>query len=128
MLIPKITGTMIRAGRVFAHLSQDQLAATGIQSRQRNPVAAAQPTATGRFQSEETLSPMMRTVAHFIPFAALAGGILILVMPRHRDLSNLGRLGRAKQHLISFADNRARQRPRQWQGGPIAIDSLALTG
>ena len=27
MLIPKITGTMIRAGRVFAHLSQDQLAA-----------------------------------------------------------------------------------------------------
>ena len=71
---------------------------------------------------------MMRTVAHFIPFAALAGGILILVMPRHRDLSNLGRLGRAKQHLISSADNRARQRPRQWQGGPIAIDSLALTG
>jgi hypothetical protein len=69
---------------------------------------------------------MMRTVAHFIPFAALAGGILILVMPRHRDLSNPG--GRAKQHLISSADNRARQRPRQWQGGPIAIDSLALTG
>jgi hypothetical protein len=27
MLLPKITGTMIRAGRVFAHLSQDQLAA-----------------------------------------------------------------------------------------------------
>jgi hypothetical protein len=27
MLVPKITGTMIRAGRVFAHLSQDQLAA-----------------------------------------------------------------------------------------------------
>jgi transcriptional regulator with XRE-family HTH domain len=27
MLIPKITGTMIRAGRVFARLSQDQLAA-----------------------------------------------------------------------------------------------------
>jgi DNA-binding transcriptional regulator YiaG len=26
MLLPKITGTMIRAGRVFAHLSQDQLA------------------------------------------------------------------------------------------------------
>ena len=26
MLIPKITGTMIRAGRVFAHLSQDELA------------------------------------------------------------------------------------------------------
>jgi hypothetical protein len=44
MLLPKITGTMIRAGRVFVHLSQDPLAATGIQSRQRNPVAAAQPT------------------------------------------------------------------------------------
>ena len=27
MLIPKITGTMIRAGRVFTHLSQGQLAA-----------------------------------------------------------------------------------------------------
>jgi transcriptional regulator with XRE-family HTH domain len=27
MLIPKITGTMIRAGRIFTHLSQDQLAA-----------------------------------------------------------------------------------------------------
>jgi hypothetical protein len=27
MLLPKITGTMIRAGRVFAHLSQEQLAA-----------------------------------------------------------------------------------------------------
>ena len=26
MLLPKITGTMLRAGRVFAHLSQDQLA------------------------------------------------------------------------------------------------------
>jgi DNA-binding transcriptional regulator YiaG len=26
MLLPKITGTMIRAGRDFAHLSQDQLA------------------------------------------------------------------------------------------------------
>jgi Protein of unknown function (DUF3096) len=25
---------------------------------------------------------MMRTVAHFLPFAALAGGILILLMPR----------------------------------------------
>jgi len=27
MLLPRITGTMLRAGRVFAHLSQDQLAA-----------------------------------------------------------------------------------------------------
>jgi hypothetical protein len=27
MLMPKITGTKILAGRVFAHLSQDQLAA-----------------------------------------------------------------------------------------------------
>ena len=27
MLLPKITGTMIRAGRVFGHLSQNQLAA-----------------------------------------------------------------------------------------------------
>jgi hypothetical protein len=25
---------------------------------------------------------MMRTIAHFMPFAALAGGILILLMPR----------------------------------------------
>src|SRR5262249_60586172 len=25
---------------------------------------------------------MMRTVAHFLPFAALAGGVLILLMPR----------------------------------------------
>jgi hypothetical protein len=27
MLLPRITGTMIRAGRVFAHLSQEQMAA-----------------------------------------------------------------------------------------------------
>ena len=25
---------------------------------------------------------MMKTVAHFLPFAAVAGGILILLMPR----------------------------------------------
>ena len=25
---------------------------------------------------------MMRTIAHFLPFAALAGGVLILLMPR----------------------------------------------
>jgi Protein of unknown function (DUF3096) len=25
---------------------------------------------------------MMRTIAHFVPFAALAGGVLILLMPR----------------------------------------------
>ena len=46
---------------------------------------------------------MMRTVAHFLPFAALAGGILILLMPRLlnccRGLSHLGWCDRAQQHL-----------------------------
>jgi Protein of unknown function (DUF3096) len=36
----------------------------------------------GVIQSQETPPPMMRTVAHFMPFAALVGGVLILLMPR----------------------------------------------
>jgi Protein of unknown function (DUF3096) len=45
------------------------------------PALAADDHVTSGCQPEEK-PHMMRTVAHLMPFAALAGGILILLMPR----------------------------------------------
>ena len=55
-----------------------------------------------------------------MPFAALAGGILILLMPRLLNyvvaiyLILVGVIG-FKASIISSADGRARQRPRRWR-------------
>jgi hypothetical protein len=53
MLIPKITGTMIRAGRSFAHLSQDQLAdRAGTHRRLSCTLEGSSDSVPGGFQVE----------------------------------------------------------------------------